>query len=73
MDRIEKAARAMALADDRDPDQPIGRWQLKRIAGKTIVIHRYNPTLPCWNYYVPLAKLFVAAHQSLDEDRGQIH
>lgn len=68
MDRVEKAARAMARADDRNPDQPFGRWKFKRIVGQTIPIYRYDPRLPCWNYYIPLAKLFVAAANVLAEE-----
>ena len=66
MDRVETVARAMALADERDPDQPVGRWQFKRIVGKTISIFRYDSKLACWNYYVPLAKVFIAASKALE-------
>lgn len=68
MDRIEKAARAMAIADNRDPDQPIGRWRFKRIVGLTIPVYLYNAKAPAWTYYVPLAKMFIAARDSIDND-----
>ena len=67
MDRIEKAARAMALADNRDPDQPLGRWTFKRIVSNTIPIERYDAQAPSWTYYVPLAKMFVAARDALND------
>lgn len=66
MDRLEKVARAMAQSDDVDPDQPLTGF--RRIAGKTISVFRYDPELPIWNYYVPLAKLFIAASTALDKE-----
>ena len=68
MDTEEEVARAMAVADARDPDRPIGRWQFKRIVGKTIPLFRHDPKLPCWTYYVPLAKVFIAAAKTLDHE-----
>ena len=65
MDKIEKVARALAAADGRDPDKPFGNWQFRRIVGKTIPIFRYDPKAANWTYYVPLAKLFVAAAEVL--------
>lgn len=69
MEKIEKVARAMAMADDRDPDQPIGTFETHRIVGKTIPVFQHDPKLPCWNYYVTLAKLFIAASKALTGDR----
>jgi len=66
VDKIEKTARAMALADDRDPDQPIKTFEPHAIVGQTLRVFRDAPDLPCWNYYVPLAKLFVAASDVLN-------
>jgi hypothetical protein len=40
----------------------------RRIAGKTISVARYDPDLPAWNYYIPLAKLLIAASAALDKD-----
>jgi hypothetical protein len=68
MDDVEKVARAMARADDVDPDRPLGRFGWKRIVGKMLVVRRYDPHLPAWNYYVPLAKLFIAASAALGKD-----
>jgi hypothetical protein len=65
MDKLEKLARAMARADDVDPDQPMTGFRIRRIVGKTIPVYRYDPKLPAWNYYVPLAKLFLAAFVAL--------
>jgi hypothetical protein len=66
MDNVEKVARAMARADDVDPDQPLSGF--RRIVGKTLIVFRYEPDLPAWNYYIPLAKLFIAASAALDRD-----
>jgi hypothetical protein len=66
MNKIEKVARAMAQADNADPDQPI--TGSRRIVGQTIPVFRYDPQLPAWNYYVPLAKLFIAASAALGEE-----
>jgi hypothetical protein len=65
MDKVEKVARVMAQADDVDPDKPIDG--ARRIVGKTIPVYRYDADTPAWNYYVPLAKLLVAASAVLDE------
>jgi hypothetical protein len=67
MDKLEKVARAMARADDVDPDQPITGFRTRRIVGKTIPVYRHDPKLPAWNYYVPLARLFLAASAALGE------
>jgi hypothetical protein len=66
MTKTEKVARAMARADDVDPDQPITGF--RRIVGKTIPVFRYDPKLPAWNYYVPLAKLFIAASAAIGDE-----
>ena len=66
VDKIEKIARAMARADERDPDQPLTGF--RRIVGQTVPVFRYDPELPAWNYYVPLARLFVGASEALNED-----
>lgn len=66
MNKLEKLARAMAQADDVDPDQPI--TDFRRIVGKTIPVFRYDPKLPAWNYYIPLAKLFIAASAAIAEE-----
>jgi hypothetical protein len=66
VDKIEKIARAMARADERDPDQPLTGF--RRIVGQTVPVFRYDPELPAWNYYVPLAKLFVGASEAFNED-----
>jgi hypothetical protein len=69
MSDVEKVARAMARADDVDPDQPLtGHLGYKRIVGKTLTVFRYDRNLPAWNYYIPLAKLFIAASAALDKD-----
>ena len=68
MERIEKAARAMATADNRDPDKPFGRWSLKRIVNRTISIERYDADAPSWTYYVPLAKMIVGAQDAVGSD-----
>jgi hypothetical protein len=65
MDKFEKIARAMALADGNDPDQPLAGY--RRIIGKTVPVFRYDPKLSAWNYYVPLTKLFIAASSTLKE------
>jgi hypothetical protein len=66
MSKIEKVARTMAQADNADPDQPITGF--RRIVGQTIPVFRYDPKLPAWNYYIPLAKLFIAAAAALGEE-----
>ena len=63
MDRLEKVARAMAQSDGVDPDQPLEGYH--RIVGQTIPVFRYEPKLPAWNYYVPIARLFIAASAAL--------
>jgi hypothetical protein len=35
------------------------------IVAKTVTVLRYNPTLPAWHYYEPLANLFIAASKAL--------
>jgi hypothetical protein len=55
MDKVEKVARAMAQADSVDRDKRLDGY--RRFVGKTIPVFRYDPKLPAWNYYVPLAKL----------------
>jgi hypothetical protein len=66
VDKIEKMARAMARADERDPDQPLTGF--RRIVGQTVPVFRYDPKLPVWNYYVPLARLFIGASEALNEN-----
>ena len=68
MDKLEKIARAMAVADGADPDAPISGWQFKRIVGIGITIDKHDPKLPRWNYYVPLAKVVVAAFDVLQNE-----
>jgi hypothetical protein len=68
MNDVEKVARAMARADDVDPDQPLGQWSMKRIVGKGMVINKYDRNLPAWNYYIPLAKVFIAASAALNKN-----
>ena len=49
MDRIETAARAMCLADDKDPDSPVG------VGSETMV--------PQWTRYEHQARKLVAAQE----------
>jgi hypothetical protein len=64
MDRTERVARAMAQADGADSDRPLDGP--RRIVGQTVAVFRYDPELAAWNYYVPLAKLFIAASGALN-------
>jgi hypothetical protein len=66
MNDVEKVARAMARADDVDQDQPLRGF--RRIVGKTISVFKYDPRLPALNYYLPLAKVFIAASAALDKE-----
>jgi hypothetical protein len=70
MEKIEKVARAMARADGNNPDQPLAGY--RRIVGKTVPVFRYDSKLPCWNYYVPLANLFIAASKALNSDITEV-
>jgi hypothetical protein len=63
MNDVEKMARAMAQIDDVDPDHPLKGT--RRIVG---IVNKYDPQLPAWNYYIPLAKVFIAASAALDKD-----
>jgi hypothetical protein len=63
MNDVEKMARAMARADDVDPDQPLKG--MRRIVGRSMIVEKYDRHLPAWNYYVPLAKVFIAASATL--------
>ena len=65
MEKVEHVARAMAQADGRDPDQPLTGY--RRIVAETIPV-TYDAKLPAWSYYVPLAKLFIAASQVLSSE-----
>jgi len=66
MEKVEKIARAMFLADGNDPDQPLKGY--RRIVGETVPIFSYDPKVAAWNYYIPLTKFFIAASNALTED-----
>lgn len=66
MNDVEKVARAMAQIDDVDPDHPLKGT--RRIVGKSMIVNKYDPQLPAWNYYIPLAKVFIAASAALGKD-----
>ncbi len=65
MASLETLARAMAQADDVDPDQPLKGF--RRIIGKTLQVFRYDPRRPAWTYYVPMAKVLMAASKAMEE------
>jgi hypothetical protein len=48
MNDVETVARAMARIDDVDPDHPLKGT--RRIVGKSMIVNKYDPQLPAWNY-----------------------
>jgi hypothetical protein len=66
-DRLERVARALCRADNKDPEKTYQTGAVESVRQGNAIVTQYV-TAPLWKKYEPEAAKFIAVYEALRED-----